>query len=82
MKSFLTGLSYVIPAGIGLNALRIAYRAAKAGKAATGLARKADTVAKTNRTPGASKVKTAGERIAENSLPQIKLLLLKLEQIN
>ena len=78
MKSFLTGLSYVIPAGLGLNALRIAYKAAKAGKAATWLARKATVLAKTNRTPGASKVKTAGERIAENQLAFEKGTLAKI----
>ena len=78
MKSFLTGLSYVIPAGLGLNALRIAYKAAKAGKAATGLAKKADAVAKASITPGASKVKTVGERIAENRLAADKATLAKI----
>ena len=77
MKSFLTGLSYIIPAGLTFNALRIAYRAVKAGKAATGLVKKAKAVVNTNKTAGASKVKTAGERAAENNLATAKAQIAK-----
>lgn len=68
MKNFLTGLSYVIPVGLGLNALRLAYKAAKAGKTAIGLKKKADAAVKANKTAGAKQVKTKGERAGENKL--------------
>ena len=68
MKSFLTGLSYIIPVGFGLNALRIAYRAAKAGKAATGLVKKANAVAKRTKTktkkPTSTKTKSTSSTTA------------------
>jgi hypothetical protein len=68
MRKFLTGLSYVVPVGFGLNALRLAYKSAKLGKKAVGLAKNADATVKANRTSAASKLKTKRERAGENSL--------------
>ncbi len=68
MKKFLTGLSYVVPVGFGLNALRLAYRAAKLGKKAVGLQKQAKATNNANRTNAAKQVKTKGERAAENKL--------------
>ena len=68
MKKFLTGLSYVVPVGLGLNALRLAYKGAKLGKTAIGLRKQSDAISKANKTAGAKQVKTKGERAGENKL--------------
>lgn len=68
MKNFLTGLSYVVPVGLGLNALRLAYRAAKLGKKAVGLQKQAKATTNANKTNAAKQVKTKGERAGENKL--------------
>jgi hypothetical protein len=47
-------------------------------KQPTGLAKKAAAGDKTNRTTGASKVKTAGERAAENKLAADKATIAKI----
>mgnify|MGYP003625177854 CR=1 FL=1 len=68
MKNFLTGLSYIVPVGLGLNALRLAYKGAKLGKTAIGLRKQSDAISKANKTAGAKQVKTKGERAGENKL--------------
>lgn len=68
MKNFLTGLSYVVPVGLGLNALRLAYKGAKLGKKAIGLQKQAKATTNANKTNAAKQVKTKGERAGENKL--------------
>lgn len=59
---------YLVPAGLGINAIRLGYRAVQAGRKAAGLKRAADATVKANRTKAAQKVKTKGERAGENKL--------------
>ena len=68
MRKALEKASYVVPVGAGANAIRLGYKAYKAGKKVAQFTKAADATAKANRTKAAQQLKTKGERAAENKL--------------
>lgn len=66
MRKALELASYVVPLGMGVNALRLAYKGYKAGKTAIGLARKGQETVKAASQARKNKLITAGEQRATN----------------
>ena len=66
MIKALKAASYVIPVGMGLNAVRIAYKGFKAGKTAIGLAKQGQQTVKAASQARKNKLITAGEQRSIN----------------